>query len=69
MENQGERDEVPFPSMAGSWYHQCYDDETEILTRDGWKPFEELTEQDGEILAEHHPELYEELREAVCDEE
>jgi nucleoside-diphosphate-sugar epimerase len=22
MENQGERDEVPFPAMAGSWYHQ-----------------------------------------------
>ena len=21
MENQGERDEVPFPSMSGSWYH------------------------------------------------
>ena len=21
MENQGERDEVPFPNMAGSWYH------------------------------------------------
>lgn len=29
---------------------------------------EEL-EQDAEILAEHHPELYEELHEAVCDEE
>ena len=22
MENQGERDDVPFPAMAGSWYHQ-----------------------------------------------
>ena len=22
MENQGERDEVPFPAMSGSWYHQ-----------------------------------------------
>nr|WP_245575962.1 NAD-dependent epimerase/dehydratase family protein [Haloplanus natans] len=50
MENQGERDEVPFPSMAGSWYHQCYDDETEILTKDGWKPFEELSERD-EVMA------------------
>jgi hemin uptake protein HemP len=29
---------------------------------------EEL-EQDAEILAEHHPELYDELHEAVCDEE
>ena len=29
---------------------------------------EEL-EQDAEILAEYHPELYKELREAVCDEE
>jgi len=28
---------------------------------------EEL-EQDAEILEEHHPELYRELREAVCDE-
>ena len=46
MENGGERDEVPFPAMAGSWYHQCYDEETEILTNDGWKPFPELTEQD-----------------------
>jgi nucleoside-diphosphate-sugar epimerase len=27
MENQGQRDEVPFPAMAGSWYHQtkCHD--------------------------------------------
>jgi nucleoside-diphosphate-sugar epimerase len=27
MENQGNRDEVPFPAMAGSWYHQtkCHD--------------------------------------------
>ena len=46
MENQGERDEVPFPGMGGSWYHQCYDEETEILTKEGWKPFPELTEQD-----------------------
>lgn len=29
---------------------------------------EEL-EQDAELLAEHHPELYEELHKAVCDEE
>jgi len=28
---------------------------------------EEL-EQDAEILEEHHPELYRELQEAVCDE-
>lgn len=27
MENQGERDEVPFPALAGSWYHltKCHD--------------------------------------------
>ncbi|MEF8843690.1 MAG: NAD-dependent epimerase/dehydratase family protein [Haloarculaceae archaeon] len=27
MENQGQRDEVPFPAMAGSWYHltKCHD--------------------------------------------
>jgi len=27
MENQGDRDEVPFPGMAGSWYHltKCHD--------------------------------------------
>ena len=29
---------------------------------------EEL-EEDADILEEHHPGLYEELREAVCDEE
>ncbi len=46
MENDGERDEVPFPAMAGSWYHQCYDSETEILTTDGWKPFPKLTDED-----------------------
>ncbi len=28
---------------------------------------EEL-EEDASILEDHHPELYEELREAVCDE-
>ena len=26
-------------------------------------------EQDAEILAKHHPKLYEELHEAVCEEE
>jgi len=46
MEHEGERDEVPFPGMGGSWYHQCYDDETEILTKEGWKPFSELTPED-----------------------
>ena len=50
MENGGERDEVPFPAVAGSWYHQCYDEETEILTKNGWKQFPELTEQD-EVMA------------------
>jgi len=27
MENQGQRDDVPFPAMAGSWYHltKCHD--------------------------------------------
>nr|WP_158293632.1 NAD-dependent epimerase/dehydratase family protein [Halorubrum sp. GN12_10-3_MGM] len=46
MENQGDRDEVPFPAMAGSWYHLCYDEDTEILTNEGWKEFPELTESD-----------------------
>jgi nucleoside-diphosphate-sugar epimerase len=50
MENQGERDEVPFPAMAGSWYHQCYDDQTEILTREGWKRFENL-ESDDRVMS------------------
>ena len=50
MENQGERDEVPFPAMAGSWYHQCYDDQTEILTREGWKNFVDL-ESDDEVMS------------------
>jgi nucleoside-diphosphate-sugar epimerase len=43
MENAGERDDVPFPGMGGSWYHQCYDAETEILTRAGWEKFPELS--------------------------
>jgi hypothetical protein len=42
MENGGERDEVPYPAMGGSWYHQCYDAETEVLTRDGWVRFPDL---------------------------
>ena len=46
MENQGERDDVPFPAMGGSWYHQCYDEETEVLTEDGWKAFPNLSEDD-----------------------
>jgi nucleoside-diphosphate-sugar epimerase/intein/homing endonuclease len=50
MENQDERDEVPYPAMAGSWYHQCYDDQTEILTRRGWERFEML-EPDDEVMA------------------
>jgi len=29
----------------------------------------EALEEDAEILAEHHPKLYNELHEAVCDED
>lgn len=47
METGGERDDVPYPAMGGSWYHQCYDDETEILTKQrGWVPFAQLRSDD-----------------------
>ena len=48
MENGGEQDDVPYPAMGGSWYHQCYDAETEILTNQrGWVPFEQLRSDDA----------------------
>lgn len=36
----------PAPKEPGSFYHACYDDQTEILTKDGWKPFSELSYED-----------------------
>lgn len=40
----------PAPKDPGSFYHACYDDETEVLTREGWKPFADLLETD-EVMA------------------
>jgi nucleoside-diphosphate-sugar epimerase len=40
-------DDLPFPALGGSWYHQCYDDETEILTRNGWKRFPGLDAEEA----------------------
>lgn len=36
---------VTFPRDPGSWYHCCYDDETEILTENGWRKMKNLTKE------------------------
>lgn len=38
--------EIPTPRYGGSFYHLCYDDKTEILTRGGWKLFKDLSDNE-----------------------
>ena len=46
IEHLGKKVILPFPKAPGSFYHACYDDKTEILTKNGWKIFKDLTYQD-----------------------
>ncbi len=41
--HKGRTDILPYPKQPGSFYHLCYDDQTEVLTRAGWKLFKDLT--------------------------
>jgi nucleoside-diphosphate-sugar epimerase len=44
--HKGRTDTLPYPKQPGSFYHLCYDDQTEVLTRNGWKLFGELSDTD-----------------------
>jgi nucleoside-diphosphate-sugar epimerase len=46
IHHNGRSDVLPFPKQPGSFYHLCYDGQTEVLTRAGWKLFSELTDED-----------------------
>jgi nucleoside-diphosphate-sugar epimerase len=46
IHHKGRSDILPYPKQPGSFYHLCYDDQTEILTRSGWKLFKDLTDED-----------------------
>jgi nucleoside-diphosphate-sugar epimerase len=46
IEHEGRKDTLPYPKQPGSFYHLCYDEQTEVLTRVGWKHFRDLTERD-----------------------
>ncbi len=46
IHHKGRSDVLPFPKQPGSFYHLCYDDQTEVLTRAGWKLFKDLTDED-----------------------
>ena len=46
VHHKGRSDILPFPKQPGSFYHLCYDGQTEVLTRAGWKLFNELTDED-----------------------
>jgi len=46
IHHKGRSDVLPYPKQPGSFYHLCYDDQTEVLTRAGWKLFNELTDDD-----------------------
>jgi nucleoside-diphosphate-sugar epimerase len=46
IHHKGRSDVLPYPKQPGSFYHLCYDDQTEILTRNGWKLFKDLNEED-----------------------
>ncbi|HYB02765.1 MAG TPA: NAD-dependent epimerase/dehydratase family protein, partial [Ktedonobacteraceae bacterium] len=52
IHHKGRSDILPFPKQPGSFYHLCYDDQTEVLTRAGWKFFNELTDED-EVATRH----------------
>ncbi len=46
VQHKGRKDTLPFPKQPGSFYHLCYDDQTEVLTRNGWKLFKDLSNED-----------------------
>jgi nucleoside-diphosphate-sugar epimerase len=46
VHHKGRTDILPYPKQPGSFYHLCYDDQTEVLTRAGWKLFKDLTDGD-----------------------
>ncbi len=46
IHHKGRSDILPYPKQPGSFYHLCYDDQTEVLTRNGWKFFKDLTDED-----------------------
>jgi nucleoside-diphosphate-sugar epimerase len=47
IEHKGRSDTLPYPKQPGSFYHLCYDDQTEVLTRSGWKLFKDVTPEDA----------------------
>jgi len=46
IHHKGRSDVLPYPKQPGSFYHLCYDDQTEVLTQNGWKLFKALTDED-----------------------
>ena len=44
--HKGRTDTLPYPKQPGSFYHLCYDDKTEVLTRNGWKLFKDVSATD-----------------------
>ncbi len=46
IEHNGRKDTLPYPKQPGSFYHLCYDDQTEVLTRNGWKLFKDVSPED-----------------------
>jgi nucleoside-diphosphate-sugar epimerase len=44
--HKGRTDTLPYPKQPGSFYHLCYDDQTEVLTRNGWKRFQDVAPED-----------------------
>jgi nucleoside-diphosphate-sugar epimerase len=46
IHHNGRADVLPFPKQPSSFYHLCYDDQTEVLTRNGWKLFKDLADED-----------------------
>jgi len=68
IEYKGKRDILPFPKQPGSFYHACFDEETEILTEDGWKFFKELNgEKVGTINSKQELEYQVPLRKVEYD--
>ncbi len=46
IHHKGRSDVLPYPKQPGSFYHLCYDEQTEVLTHAGWKLLSELSDED-----------------------
>ena len=57
--NGRQSNEMIFPRRPGSVYHSCYDEQTEVLTKNGWKFFKDLLNTDEVATLNHETDTLE----------